>query len=308
MMTMMDKANKSINFATEVIMTNLGKNIALFLLLIAGGIEFISASGASSETPVATTGRKHICKTCNKTLTRKNNLTVHMRTHTGERPFACDKCDDTFAQSSTLKAHMRAHTGERPFACDMCDQAFTQAGHLTIHMKIHTGEKPYICDQCDKAFTQNSTLTRHMNNIHKIAYKRKLIAAEVVDNDDKEDDSSAAIEIPSPPELLKKRMSAQTPTAPLPAPVPAPTPGASARTAVQAMAQAAEKSDSCLEMYADMLPTITICTPTSALEANIHEFDSLDLVKIYAPADADEDDGLGTPNTDGDFDLDGEVS
>ena len=37
----------------------------------------------------------------------------------------CDVCGATCTKPSKLVVHMRVHTGERPYTCDVCHAAFT---------------------------------------------------------------------------------------------------------------------------------------------------------------------------------------
>lgn len=91
----------------------------------------------------------------------KENLAVHQRIHTGDKPFKCPRCEKSFKCSSQLDYHERIHSEDRPYKCPECEKGFRSSSNLLIHERIHTGERPFKCSECSKGFKRRSHLVIH---------------------------------------------------------------------------------------------------------------------------------------------------
>ncbi|KAJ7324296.1 hypothetical protein JRQ81_017316 [Phrynocephalus forsythii] len=99
------------------------------------------------------------------------------KTPVHERPYPCpaEGCDRRFSRSDELTRHIRIHTGHKPFQCRICMRNFSRSDHLTTHIRTHTGEKPFACDFCGRKFARSDERKRH-TKIHLRQKERKVAA------------------------------------------------------------------------------------------------------------------------------------
>lgn len=109
------------------------------------------------------TREKFTCSYCNKSFRQSWYLQSHVRTHTGERPFACSVCPKTFTDKGAMNAHVRVtHYTEKTHVCTYCNKAFKLRKQLERHERIHTGHQYHRCEICGKFYTQKSNLMKHL--------------------------------------------------------------------------------------------------------------------------------------------------
>nr|XP_020477108.1 zinc finger protein 569-like [Monopterus albus] len=98
-----------------------------------------------------------ICGVCGQQVDSPDSLLTHLRSHR-ETSGTCSICEKSF---QNMEMHMRSHTGIKPYRCSICNKHFPRPGALRRHKKIHSGERPYTCQHCGKTFIESSALKTH---------------------------------------------------------------------------------------------------------------------------------------------------
>nr|XP_039264479.1 ikaros family zinc finger protein-like isoform X2 [Styela clava] len=101
------------------------------------------------------------CEDCGLICAGQSHYQVHVRSHTGERPFKCAICGVAFTQKGNLRRHYKIHSDEKPFQCPVCSYRCRRRDALNGHMRIHSDVRPYRCVYCARSYKSRQSLKEH---------------------------------------------------------------------------------------------------------------------------------------------------
>ncbi|CDQ63088.1 unnamed protein product [Oncorhynchus mykiss] len=85
-----------------------------------------------------------------------------------ERVCPFPQCNKSCPSASSLEIHMRTHSGERPFVCLICLSAFTTKANCERHLKVHTDTQNGVCHGCGFISTTRDILYSHLVTSHMV--------------------------------------------------------------------------------------------------------------------------------------------
>ncbi|KAI8833088.1 hypothetical protein BJ741DRAFT_612840 [Chytriomyces cf. hyalinus JEL632] len=141
----------------------------------------VSDAGRTGSTTSRTEARKFPCPYagCPKAFKFKAGLAVHIRIHTGERPFHCKQCDKTFQTKNRLTVHERGHTDDARYLCEepgcnyrgkqLCDLKDHSIVHMSLEEKVVMSPKNLRripCADCGRLYKTEESLRLHQVKVH----------------------------------------------------------------------------------------------------------------------------------------------
>ncbi|XP_060528624.1 zinc finger protein 729-like [Cylas formicarius] len=120
--------------------------------------------------------RPYVCKLCNASFGRRNNLLFHVKNHKkrtrkvvtrhsrAEKAFLCSTCGAGFSKKFTLQQHMLVHTGKLCKCPEIgCFYKARKLSEIKEHFRTHCEAREFCCNLCDYKGKTKSQLKRHLN-------------------------------------------------------------------------------------------------------------------------------------------------
>ncbi|XP_072014180.1 uncharacterized protein [Amphiura filiformis] len=143
-----------------------------------------------------------VCSYCDRPFTTEGNLRIHIRTHTGDKPYQCRYCEFKTAYGFVMQKHINMTHKDQPsdpnddkpivgldytfnpseqetsrvlrrcpgsdiYKCEVCGRESVHEYDAVAHLRSHTGDTPYHCAHCDTHTMTQLQIIKHVTNMHK---------------------------------------------------------------------------------------------------------------------------------------------
>ncbi|KAA0199275.1 hypothetical protein HAZT_HAZT011731 [Hyalella azteca] len=92
----------------------------------------LSTSGSQLVPP----DKRFQCPLCPYATHKKDHITKHVRTHTGEKPFSCSHCQYRSANKANLDRHVKLHMEMARYGCSWCSFSTSSPAELRVHLRL----------------------------------------------------------------------------------------------------------------------------------------------------------------------------
>ncbi|XP_067643605.1 uncharacterized protein [Eurosta solidaginis] len=121
----------------------------------------------------------HRCKDCDAIFSHQKTLREHLCKNVAAA-VQCEVCERILTSRSSLKLHMQSHEPSRRFKCNTCDYSTSDHNAFRRHKMTHDNNaKMYACIHCDYKSIQSVAYQKHVQQKHpqfadSIVYKCKI--------------------------------------------------------------------------------------------------------------------------------------
>ncbi|XP_026761198.2 zinc finger and SCAN domain-containing protein 12-like [Galleria mellonella] len=107
------------------------------------------------------------CSYCDYRASNAEQVKIHERLHTGEKPYVCKECSAGFHRKSSYLQHIAIHLPDKNVQCDQCPARFKSVTLMRIHKNRHRAPQyTFRCRVCDNSFARRRNVARHLQRVH----------------------------------------------------------------------------------------------------------------------------------------------